>query len=276
MHSTKALVTILIGLVAAPVFAQTTLNKPLPAPVPYPVVSEPLDNPFSEARVLHEEVIWIGDAAWLRVYFGEEIALGQGSFLRITSELDGEVQELDAAALERWHYSTAYFNGDTVRVELIGGPQTLDNRVAIDRLAWEIEPEIPIGTCGICGPDDRVQSDEDFAARLLPAGCSSTVYNSQSCVVSAGHCIGSGMVLEFKVPLSNPNCTLNHPPVADQFPVDDFAFTNGGIGNDWSVLVAGTNNLGEIRLRVAVTAREPQTPSGFTKLIDHVEVFVAE
>ncbi len=53
------------------------------------------------------------------------------------------------------------------------------------------------------------------------------------------------MVLEFDVPLSNPNCSSNHPPIADQFPVIDFQFTNGGIGNDWSALATGTNNLGE-------------------------------
>ena len=53
------------------------------------------------------------------------------------------------------------------------------------------------------------------------------------------------MVLQFRVPLSNANCTLNHPPAAEQFPVDDFTFTNAGVGNDWSVLAAGTNGLGE-------------------------------
>ncbi len=36
------------------------------------------------------------------------------------------------------------------------------------------------------------------------------------------------------------------------------------------------NIAGEIRLRVAATAREPQTPGGFTKLIDHVEVLAQE
>ena len=36
------------------------------------------------------------------------------------------------------------------------------------------------------------------------------------------------------------------------------------------------NGVGEIRVRVAGTAREPQTPGGFTKLIDHVSVFVQE
>jgi len=236
---------VLIGLVVTPGLAQTTLNNPLDAPVPYEVVSDSLDNPFSRALVLHEEVVSIEHAAWLRVYFGDEVILGQGSILRITSELDGEVQELDSAGLEAWGHSSAYFNGDTVRVELIGGPRTQGNRLAIERLAFETEPEIPVGSCGICGPDDRVSSDEDFAARLLPAGCSTTVYNSQSCVVSAGHCMGGGMVLQFRVPLSNGNCTLNHPPVAEQFSVADFAFTNGGTGNDWAAMVAGTNNLGQ-------------------------------
>jgi hypothetical protein len=64
-------------------------------------------------------------------------------------------------------------------------------------------------------------------------------------MVSAGHCVGGGMVLQFRVPLSNSNCSLNHPPVAEQFPVAQFLFTNGGVGNDWSVLAAGTNSVGE-------------------------------
>ncbi len=245
MRFPRVLVAILVGMVVTPNFAQVTLDNPLTDPVPYQVVSDFLDNPFSEARSLYEEVLFIEDAAWLRVYFGDDLVLGQGSFLRITSELDGEVQLLDAEALELWRYSSAYFNGDTLRVELIGGPRTQGNRLAIDQLAWEAQPNVPLGSCGICGPDDRVSSDEDSAARLLPAGCSSTIYNTQSCAVSAGHCVSGGMVLQFRVPLSNPNCSVNHPPVTEQFPVNGFAFTNGGVGNDWSVLVSGTNNLGE-------------------------------
>ena len=34
------------------------------------------------------------------------------------------------------------------------------------------------------------------------------------------------------------------------------------------------NSAGELRIRVAETARELQTPAGFTKLIDHVAVLV--
>ena len=151
MRFTRALVATLVGLVVPASLAQTTLNHPLPDPVPYRVVGESLDNPFPEARTLHEEVVLVEDAAWLRVYFGEEVVLGEGSLLRISSELDGDVQELDAAALESWHHSSAYFNGGIVRIELIGGPGTRGNRLVIDRLAWEIEPAIPVGGCGICG-----------------------------------------------------------------------------------------------------------------------------
>ena len=142
MQFRRPWMAVLIGLVVTPGLAQTTLNNPLDAPVPYEVVSDSLDNPFSRALVLHEEVVSIEHAAWLRVYFGDEVMLGQGSILRITSELDGEVQELDSAGLEAWGHSSAYFKGDTVRVELIGGPRTQGNRLAIERtLVRTISPE---------------------------------------------------------------------------------------------------------------------------------------
>jgi len=35
------------------------------------------------------------------------------------------------------------------------------------------------------------------------------------------------------------------------------------------------NDLGQVRVRVAETAREPQTPDGFTKLIDQVHIFAS-
>ena len=87
MRVSAVLVTILIGIVLTPAFAQMTLDNPLADPAPYHVVSELLDNPFPEARSLHEEVVFIEDATWLRVYFSDDLVLGQGSYLRITSEL---------------------------------------------------------------------------------------------------------------------------------------------------------------------------------------------
>ena len=61
-------------------------------------------------------------------------------------------------------------------------------------------------------------------------------------MVSAGHCIGGNMVVQFNVPPSNAGCGTINPPVADQFPITAADFDNNGVGDDWSVLLPGTNN----------------------------------
>ena len=225
---------------------QWTWNDPLPDPVPYNVDTGMLTNAGGTTQLVHQEVVNFAGGDWMRLYFGD-VVLGEGSYLRITSEQDGEVQELDAEALAMWSNTSGYFNGETVTVELIAGPQT-QNRLVIEQAAWEDQVAIPTLGCdpGCCGPtDDRVPSEEDWSNRLVPAGCTASIYNTDSCAVSAGHCASGGMVLEFKVPLSNPNCSNNHPPISEQFPVTAFQFTNGGPGNDWLAMTVGTNNLGE-------------------------------
>jgi hypothetical protein len=243
MRIARIATAILIAAAVVPASAQLTLDYPVDEPVPFSRDSGVLQNRTGSEQVLHVEDVYMEDALWVRLYFGA-VELGTGSFLRLTSELDGEVQVLDTRALEEWSGTSAYFNGDRVKVELVGGPATSENRLVIERLAYQELDAVPSGSCGICGPDDRVPSFENFAARLLPAGCSATIYNTDSCAVSAGHCAGGGMVLQFNVPPSNPSCSINQPPVADQFPVANFAFTNGGVGNDWAVLVMGQNNQG--------------------------------
>jgi V8-like Glu-specific endopeptidase len=79
----------------------------------------------------------------------------------------------------------------------------------------------------------------------MPAGCSATVWNEDSCLVSAGHCINGNDVVQMRVPASNPDCSLNHPPVSEQFPILETIFVNNGPGNDWSTMQAGENDLGE-------------------------------
>ena len=223
-----------------------------------------LDWPVSELRPFHldsglkanagvdpltafVQVVTVPDAGWLRLYFGD-VVLKAGSSIRVTSLLDGEVQELDAGTLAMWSNSTAYFNGDTVTVELIAGPGTAGNRLTIDQLGVpnDVRQEVGgPGQCGICGADDRVPSGDLWTGRLFPAGCTASVYNTFSCMVSAGHCIGGNMVVQFNVPNSQNNCNTVNPPIADQFPIINVVFDNGGPGDDWSVLESGVNNLGE-------------------------------
>ena len=175
--------------------------------------------------------------------------LPAGGELRITSALDGEVQQLNAAELVMWDNSSAYFNGDTVYLELIAAPGARNNRVVLNKVATQIinylDGPCAGDDCGICGTDDRVPSSELFTGRLLPVGCTGTIYNPSSCVVSAGHCAQSGLVIQFNVPASNSNCATNNPPVADQFPITNFQYQNAGIGADWSVMIAGTNSSGQ-------------------------------
>ena len=63
---------------------------------------------------------------------------------------------------------------------------------------------------------------------------------------------------------SNPNCSLNSPPIADQFPILATSFTNGGPGNDWSVLTTGTNNLGQTIFERYGQLRQIATTPGST------------
>ncbi len=172
--------------------------------------------------------------------------------VRITSALDGGAQVLDAETIALWNGTSAYFNGDTVMVDLVTGPMTTGNRFVIDGVSFaESEPE-PAGDachflCGLCGAtDDRVPSGEQWVGRLLPLGCTAAVYSPGSCMISAGHCMAAGMVVQFNVPQSSPECAIQHPPPEDQFPVVGFESENNGPGDDWAVLHMGENNLGEL------------------------------
>ena len=226
--------------------AQVTLENPVGQYQLYELDSGVLRNVEAEPKVVFEEVIRVRDANWIRVYFGET-ELSRGSFLRVTSLLDGEVQELDWSTLRMWSFSTAYFNGDAVQLELVAAPNGGDNRVTVHELAVEMGGA-DRGSCGICGSDNRTPSDVDAFCRVMPVGCSATVVTEGSCLLTAGHCVtgGSADVVQFNVPPSFSNCNLQNPPVSDQFPVTFWDGVNGGVGNDWAVMTPGTNNLGQL------------------------------
>ncbi|MCH8969086.1 MAG: hypothetical protein IIA66_08210, partial [Planctomycetes bacterium] len=236
-----------VGAWGSSSYGQSTLDYPVGQRQTYNVDSGAQNNPAEAFETVFENLVQIEDAAWLRIYFGE-VTLAEGSYIRITSLQDGEVQELDARELALWSNSSAYFNGDALQVELVAGPGTRGNRVIIEQVAHHARGRHVAGgpgQCGICGSDDRVPSNELWSGRLLPVGCTASVWNQSSCLVSAGHCMTSGLVIQFNVPDSSPGCFLNNPPLAEQFPVLVIQFTNGGIGNDWAVMTSGTNNLGQ-------------------------------
>ncbi len=244
MRSLKIAIALIVGSFATSTFAQETLDWPVGELRDYHLDSGVQNNPAIGAQTVFLDVVSIQDAAWLRIYFAE-VHLEADSFIRITSLLDQEVQELDADGMAMWDNSSAYFNGNALLVELVAAPGTTKNRFVIDQVALEMTMEVPVGGCGICGPDDRVPSNVDWSGRLMPVGCSASVWNTESCLVSAGHCMNQNNVMQFRVPDSTPGCIPLNPPIADQFPITSFLFTNGGVGNDWAVMTTGTNSLGQ-------------------------------
>lgn len=179
-------------------------------------------------------------AAWVRVQFGECVFAGSraegGSFLRLTSELDGAVQILDADAFAQWAGTSAYLNGDTVTVEMVGGQVKGKARLSIRGATYE--PHGNIAARSICGVlDDRVAANEPANARLLPAGCTAWIFgDTNHTFLTAGHCaVGLGTAIEFNVPLSNGDGTLVHPSPANQY-VADIASIQASylaVGDDW-------------------------------------------
>lgn len=199
-------------------------------------------NTAGEAQTVIAFHVEVPGAPWVRLFFGDvqlsgDAARGTGSVLQITSLLDGYHQTLNARTLAEWRQSSAYFNGDLLLVEVIAQPGTGENRVVVDHAFAGLLPPPPSASRSICGSDDRLPSSDVREARLLPVGCTGFIINDAcNCMATAGHCIGATNVVQFNVPLSNSNGSLNNPPPEDQYSVD-FAsrqWISGGLGNDWA------------------------------------------
>jgi hypothetical protein len=204
--------------------------------LPWAYDSGPLANPDAADRVVASETVLVRGAPWIRVYF-ENVSLAPGSFVRVTGHAEGWVQELDAEEMRRWNRASAYFNGEAVQVELVSAPGAVGDRVGV-RTA-EIGALNAYET--ICGPvDDRQPSNDARQGRMVPVGCTAWLLDDcNHCLLAAGHCTvigGTNQTIEFNVPLSLPDGTLQHPPPQDQYPMDASSVQDQWttIGDDWA------------------------------------------
>lgn len=203
----------------------------------------PVSNDGSQFAVVASFPISAPGAEWLRLYFAQvelagDVLAGTGAVLRLTSFYDGAVQELNAIHVEQWQRTSAYFNGDSVLVEILALPGTGPSRVVVSHVVASLSG-LPESIC--FDVDDRVLSSDPRAGRLLPVGCTGWIINDcNSCQLTAGHCstsAGNLDVLQFNVPLSTSSGTLQHPPPEHQYAVDDSSTrSNGGagVGNDYA------------------------------------------
>ncbi len=220
-------------------FAQEA--PPPSIPVPYTYDTGWVENRSSQRIVTVSFTVYQPQADWMRLYF-KDIHLGrnpsfpgQGSILRLTSFLDGAVQELNATHVDQWQKSTAYFNGDSIQVEVLADPGSR-SRLVMRSLDMGVAPVYDPSQCG--PNDDRVPSSDPRVARLLPIGCSGWMINDCAhCFLTAGHCTSSLSVAQFNVPNSSSSGSINNPPPEDQYAVDSSSmWSNGGagVGNDWA------------------------------------------
>ncbi|MGB5531065.1 MAG: T9SS type A sorting domain-containing protein [Ignavibacteriaceae bacterium] len=227
-------------------FAQT-------APIQYYIQSYQLEsgtfdgsgNLGSNPVNVYTEVIELHNIPWLQLHFSE-VNLGRESYIILTSLYDGRWQKLNSVSLKQWQAYSAFFNGSAVEIRLFVAPIDRGVFIKLDEITvgeWELgDPGF-----SICGPtDDRMPSNQPATSRLLNIGCTAWIIPNGK-FVSAGHCLdGSGAnIVEFNVPPSLPNGTIQHPGPEDQYSVDVTTkiYTDGGIGNDWGVFEVFPNSI---------------------------------
>ena len=213
--------------------------------------------------------------SWLRLEFAAGATLGTAandsetdSFIRITSLDDGAEQVLTAETLAQWHNTSAYFNGNSVIVELISGKNTDLNSITIKTTQVGDEPVISKSQCGAI--DDRITSIDPRVCRITSVGCTGWMINDANHMfLTAGHCpAASGFsVAQFNVPLSLSNGTIVNPPPQDQYSIDttSIQYSNGGIGNDWCYFgVFPNSNTGLTPFQKQQAAFTVAAPPAFT------------
>ena len=233
----RSLVSSLLFLFAGAVHAQQ--EAPPTINVPYEYDSGWFANDESGPVVVISFPVYMEGAEWMRLYF-EDLALADdgdaSSILRLTALEDGAIQEMTSVHARQWQNSSAYFNGDTVLVEVLAPPGSGWSRVAMRSIDMGLSPVVEPTICG--STDDRVLSSDPRAARLLPVGCTGWLIDDCGrCFLTAGHCSGNTGVAQFNVPLSNSSGGLNHPSPDHQYTVDGASMQSnggGGIGNDWA------------------------------------------
>ena len=204
-------------------------------------------------------VIELHNIPWMQLHFSD-LNLGQESYIIIKSLYDDRWQKLDAGSMKQWNNYSAYFNGSAVEIKLFLAQTDRQVFIKIDELIiGEWHHEDPF--LSICGPtDERISSNQPATARLLSIGCTAWIIPNGK-FVSAGHCLdgSSSTVVQFNVPISLPNGTIQHPGPEDQYSVNVSTkiYTNGGVGNDWGVFEVYPNSVTGLMPKQAQNAYWP-------------------
>ncbi|MEO0331320.1 MAG: hypothetical protein AAF223_06500, partial [Bacteroidota bacterium] len=206
--------------------------------------------PASEEAKLQEITqISYANTNSMRLFF-ENVQLGENSYLLLEGN-DGAKQKMNAQALQNWNNSSAYFNGQNVKVSVY---QATGEEVALQLKEIGVDQEIKThvkhqkvseSNASLPNPPSNSVDTEE-----MPWAAAVGRFTNGSDVLGTGwiapngaivtsrdvaqNVINNGFdVIEFNVPLSDPDASVNHPDPEDQYPVvpDHFYFTNETLAN---------------------------------------------
>ena len=243
----RASVLITVCALIVPVAAQDPTPVSFATPVGVDHASGSHTNGTASRQLVHSHVLAIAGTPSLRVFFSQ-LVLGPQDWLDVTSVLDGSHHRITAAEAVKWSNSSAFFNGDTLLLDLWAAPGSTVS-FEVDYLLVGVPPA---GLDSLCGVDNRVASTDNRTCRFLnssgSAACTGWLGGPDDCAFSAGHCFPTYYVTaEFNAPSSTSSGALQHPAVQFQYPVDPATISEvaSGTGNDWGMCKLLPNNLGQ-------------------------------
>ena len=235
-----------LGVISAVLAAclSTTLVFPAQAQAPLNESVEKVGYQYNNRRGVTplQQTIELPTEAIYGRFVVSSVNLGTYSKVVFTSLQDGETQVLNAKQLAQWGNTSAYFNGNKLRIEVIKDSRDGENIfVEIDEMivGYPVNDANKRTQCG--NTDNRALSNDDAVGRIVPIGCTGWLISNGK-MVTAGHCISSNtQILEFNVPLSDANGNIQHPPVSDQYPILLNTVKSGYPAEDWAVAELGVN-----------------------------------
>jgi V8-like Glu-specific endopeptidase len=212
-------------------------------------------NNTNKEKVVWSQLVTVPNASSLRLSFKDVVLAGGDdrsttSYVRITNQTEKAVQFLDVQGMKNYGNKSAYFNGNSVLVEIVAKPGTGVSQLTIDEVIAGMGPAG--GVASQCGPtEDRVASSDVRVGRMVtsPTGgliCTAwLIDDANHMFLSAGHClVATTDIIEFNCPPSTAGGAIVHPGPEDQYPVDGPSrqTVNGGWGNDWSYFGCNPNS----------------------------------
>jgi hypothetical protein len=222
----------IVCLAAIPTMAQKL--------VPYTFRFEQKADSLKEPEIKVLTQVTYSQAVSLRLYF-KGTQLGENSYLLLEST-DGAKQELRKQDLENWRYSSAYFNGNTVKVSLKAAAGE-KNRVHISDIKVGEKQAAQPSTARISSETLQAPQAASSSASLTetypyaaavgrftngtksfgtgwiaPNGAIVTSYYIYITYVSDDHFSADYDIIEFNIPPSDA-ATIKHPGPEDQYPL---------------------------------------------------------